>query len=316
MTPKSNPNRNRSSPASREPRSAPTFACFGGTAGVHVRGADAATARRGPRPPPPARRPRRLSRFDPESELCALNRDPRAAVPATPLLRSLAAAVRTAAGAERRPGRRDHDRERRARRLPRLARAGEGADRARRAPLWRRRRRAAATPPGRPLALGRRWTRRRARSPPARLRIDSGGIAKGLLADCSPRRWRRPAAYAVDCCGDLRIGGEAGLARTDRGRGPLRRRAGPQLLDGAGAVATSGIGRRCWLGADGRAAHHLVDPGGGEPAYTGLVQVTALAPTALLAEVHAKAALLSGPERAAEWLPTAASWSPTTAASR
>ncbi len=31
--------------------------------------------------------------------------------------------------------------------------------------------------------------------------------------------------------------------------------------------------------------------------------MTALAPSALLAEVYAKAALLSGPERAAEWLP-------------
>jgi thiamine biosynthesis lipoprotein len=68
-------------------------------------------------------------------------------------------------------------------------------------------------------------------------------------------------------------------------------------------VATSGIGRRCWVGADGRAAHHILDPRTGEPAYTGIVQATALARSALLAEAYAKAALLSGPEHATEWLP-------------
>ena len=54
--------------------------------------------------------------------------------------------------------------------------------------------------------------------------------------------------------------------------------------------------------ADGRPAHHLLDPRTGRPAFTGVVQATALAPTAAQAEVLAKAALLSGPERAAEWL--------------
>jgi hypothetical protein len=33
------------------------------------------------------------------------------------------------------------------------------------------------------------------------------------------------------------------------------------------------------------------------------VQVTALAPSALIAEIHAKAAILSGPRAAADWLP-------------
>jgi thiamine biosynthesis lipoprotein len=70
-----------------------------------------------------------------------------------------------------------------------------------------------------------------------------------------------------------------------------------------GGVATSGIGRRSWLDARGRPAHHLLDPATGRPAFTGLVQVTALAPTALEAEIRAKAALLSGPDAARAWLP-------------
>jgi thiamine biosynthesis lipoprotein len=68
-------------------------------------------------------------------------------------------------------------------------------------------------------------------------------------------------------------------------------------------VATSGIGRRSWVDADGNPAHHLIDPATGEPAYTGIVQATALAPSAFLAEVYAKAALLSGPDGARGWLP-------------
>jgi FAD:protein FMN transferase len=71
----------------------------------------------------------------------------------------------------------------------------------------------------------------------------------------------------------------------------------------AGGVATSGIGRRSWIGSDGRPAHHLLDPASGRPAFTGIVQATALAPTALEAEIRAKAAVLSGPDGAPGWLP-------------
>jgi thiamine biosynthesis lipoprotein len=71
---------------------------------------------------------------------------------------------------------------------------------------------------------------------------------------------------------------------------------------GDGGVATSGIGRRSWIDPHGVPAHHLLDPGTGRPAFTGIVQATALAPTALEAETLAKAALLSGPTRARQWL--------------
>ena len=43
---------------------------------------------------------------------------------------------------------------------------------------------------------------------------------------------------------------------------------------GDGAVATSGVDARLW----GAAAHHLLDPATGEPAWTGVVSATALAP--------------------------------------
>jgi len=46
---------------------------------------------------------------------------------------------------------------------------------------------------------------------------------------------------------------------------------------------------------NGVASSHLLDPSTGAPAWTGLVQASALAPTALEAETLAKAAYLSGP---------------------
>jgi len=103
----------------------------------------------------------------------------------------------------------------------------------------------------------------------------------------------------VDCCGDLRLGG---TARTVQVTSPFDGDVMHELSLAGGGVATSGIGKRSWLDANGRPAHHLLDPSCGRPAYTGLVQVTALAPTALEAEVRAKAALLSGPDHAQGWL--------------
>jgi thiamine biosynthesis lipoprotein len=140
------------------------------------------------------------------------------------------------------------------------------------------------------------------RRPPG-LALDSGGIVKGLVADRLVVELSRHARVAVDCAGDLRVGGAAhSVQRVDVaspfGGEPLHTF---ELCDGG--IATSGIGRRSWLDADGVPAHHLLDPAGGRPAFTGLVQATALAPSAFEAEWRAKAALLAGPAQAARWLP-------------
>ncbi len=133
---------------------------------------------------------------------------------------------------------------------------------------------------------------------PAGVRLDGGGIAKGLAADLAAARLRDLPCFAVDCCGDLRIGGSAALPRRVVVEHPIRPGPAAELEVVAGAVATSGIGRRSWWRSARRPGHHLIDPAEGEPAYTGIVQVTAPEATAFEAEVLAKAALLSGPERA------------------
>jgi thiamine biosynthesis lipoprotein len=136
------------------------------------------------------------------------------------------------------------------------------------------------------------------RRPPG-LRIDGGGLAKGLFADVVAETLAG-RTFAIDCAGDLRLGG---APRTVRVESPFDRDVVHELTVADGGVATSGIGRRSWIGADGAPAHHLLDPATGRPAFTGVVQATALAPTALEAEVRAKAAVLSGPDGANGWLP-------------
>jgi thiamine biosynthesis lipoprotein len=144
---------------------------------------------------------------------------------------------------------------------------------------------------------------RRIVSRPPGTKLDSGGIAKGLFADMAVDSLRGCDFWAVDCGGDLRIGGSANVPRPVNVDHPFRPgKVIEQLTVTDGGVATSGIGRRSWLDGSHKAAHHLLDPSTGRPAFTGIVQATALAPTALEAETRAKAALLAGPDGAREWL--------------
>lgn len=131
------------------------------------------------------------------------------------------------------------------------------------------------------------------RRPPG-MRIDSGGIGKGLAADIAAARLIGFSSFAVDCGGDVRIGGSAGLGRSVEVLHPFDPGSGITLRVAAGAVATSGLRTRLWRHGDGY-SHHIIDPGSGQPAWTGVIQATALAPTAAEAETLAKAALLSGP---------------------
>jgi FAD:protein FMN transferase len=130
---------------------------------------------------------------------------------------------------------------------------------------------------------------------PAGTGFDPGGIGKGLAADLIAATLAGFDSYSVDCAGDLRIGGASALERLVLVRDPWDGGSVAELNVADGAVATSGITARAWRNASGRPGHHLIDPGRGTPAWTGVAQATALAPTALEAEVLAKAALLAGP---------------------
>ncbi|MBV9213729.1 MAG: FAD:protein FMN transferase, partial [Actinobacteria bacterium] len=283
-----------------------SFACFGSTARVYV-GGDAAGSRPAPIAARIAKRQLiavhdRLTRFRPASELCRLNADPRPTVAASPLMRRFAHAAVEAGRLS--GGLVD------ATLLGELEEAGYGSSRAGEPGLGT----AAAVDspaPRRPARPGPgRWREvsvddeRGTVTRPVGVRLDSGGLAKGLAADVVGSALEAHPCYAVDCAGDICIGGSAAVPRKVGVDDPF----GGGLLETIevtrGGVATSGIGRRTWR--SGRAetpAHHLLDPATGRPAYTGVVQVTALAPTALEAEIRAKAALLAGPDAAGGWLP-------------
>jgi len=278
------------------------FACFGGVCTVLVGGPDAARA---------AARARarlldwhaRFSRFLRESELSRVNREPAAAVALSDDMAALAAAVIEAG--ERSGGLVDGTL------VGALEAAGYDAGAAERRPPLPLALALRLAPPRAPAApradaATRGWAalkldcERRVLYRPPGVALDSGGLAKGLFADLLAAELGGERSFAIDCAGDLRLGGAARDVRVESPFG------GPPLhsfrLAGAG-VATSGISRRAWLDRErGRPAHHLLDPASGRPAYTGVVQATAIAPTAVEAEWRAKAALLSGPRRARDWL--------------
>jgi thiamine biosynthesis lipoprotein len=286
-----------------QPEATEAFECFGARCAVIVSGSGPA----GSAAEAAARAKARLlewhqqfSRFEASSELSRLNADPRTTVPVSAMMvRFLEAALAASAASG---GLVDAT----------LASEIEAAGYASHfdgvsVPLAAALARAPVRAPGRPSPRA-RWrevsvdriagtvTR------PAGVRFDSGGIAKGLFGDVLAEVLEGHESFAVDLGGDVRLGGSGGLRRPVQVASPFGEELVHTFELARGAVATSGIGKRSWLGADGRPAHHLLDPSSGRPAFTGVVQVTALAPSAVEAETLTKAALLSGPREAARRL--------------
>lgn len=281
------------------------FDCFGGTCTVIVMGAGPA----GPARSAAAAVRRRMldwhrqfSRFDPSSELSALNDDRREHVPVSAMMVRFVAAALDAA--ELTGGLVDPtligelEEAGYAAGLGSLGTVDDELSGLRPAPR-------AAGPDPRA-----RWRdvaadpRARIVARPVGLRLDSGGIAKGMFGDVLAQVLSRHDSFVVAAAGDIRFGGAAGIARPLQVASPF---TGGGLLHTfhvtEGAVATSGTTKRRWRTADGGVAHHLIDPATGAPAFTGVVQATALAPTGAEAEARAKAAVLAGPDHAIRWLP-------------
>jgi thiamine biosynthesis lipoprotein len=280
-----------------------TFPCFGGQCSVHVLGrGPAGTARSAA-----VRSRRRLldwhdqfSRFVPDSELSRLNGDPHETVAVSPDMERFIESALSAA--ERTGGLVDPTL------VAEIERAGysEHFDSVG-VPLERS---LALAPPRsaggpRPAARWRDVSLDRAAGTvtrPVGVQLDTGGVVKGMFCDLLAEDLAGHESFALIAAGDVRIGGGEGLLRPIRVASPFDASVLHVFELVLGAAATSGIGRRSWLDADGRPAHHLLDPATGRPAFTGIVQVTALAPSALEAEWLSKAALLSGPAAALDWL--------------
>lgn len=240
-----------------------------------------------------------LTRFDPASELCALNDDP---APRRRVSVALGSAVAAAVWAAQRTGGLVDPTM-----VEALEDGGYAASRAGMKPADLDAALADA-PPRAPAAPspGGAWrdihvsddlltvTR------PPGLRIDLGGVGKGLAADAAARVLTGADRFVVDCGGDLAVGG----ATVDRRpwnldiRDPRTGGTAQTIRMGTGGIATSGLDVRLWRTADGSPFHHLLDPSTGRPAWTGLIAATAIAPSAMEAEADAKAAFLAGPAAA------------------
>ena len=113
------------------------------------------------------------------------------------------------------------------------------------------------------------------------VRLDLGGIGKGYAVDRAADLLGRFGPALVNAGGDIACRG---------GFWPV----GVEIPDGSltiglerGALATSGSDRRRWAGG-----HHLIDPRTAAPAESPYLRVTVAAPTAVEAEVLAKAIYL------------------------
>ena len=235
----------------------------------------------------------RLSRFEPDSELNALNASPLRRVPASALLRAAIGAGIWAA--EVTDGLVDPTL------VGELEAQGYASSRDGATPASLRAALAAAPAraPARPHPA-RRWASIELADAgvvcrPPGVRLDTGGTGKGLLADALVGRLSAHAWAAVDCGGDIRVAGKPFAVEV---RNPITGAVACELTLDGGGIATSGLDVNLWRRPDGCYAHHLLDPATGQPAWTGIVGATALAPSALEAETFAKQALLSGPAAA------------------
>jgi thiamine biosynthesis lipoprotein len=134
---------------------------------------------------------------------------------------------------------------------------------------------------------------------PGGIRLDPGGLGKGLAADLVADELADGGAdgVLVDLGGDVRVRGDSPDGPTwrigiERPGAPDVELARVETRDGA--VATSSRWRRRWVAADGRSAHHVLDPADGRPASTHWVSATAIAARGVGAEVAATVALLDG----------------------
>lgn len=279
-----------------------TFTCFGGATTVAVDGAG------------PAGEPEEavqttadllldlhatFSRFKPESELSAVNRDEREQVPVSPLMaRFIDVALKAAVSTE---GLVDFTM------LDQIEAAGYREDRFRGTlslpmalALAGPRQPGGSDPAGRWQQVAIDLDACVVTRPPG-IRFDGGGIVKGLAADMASDLLCEHSGFAVDCEGDVRVGGAEGAVRMLEVPNPFGGAVLHEFPVAAGALATCSIAKRSWFESM-RPTHHLLDPRTGTSAFTGVVQVSALAPTAMEGEAIAKAALLSGAEGAEVWL--------------
>ena len=137
---------------------------------------------------------------------------------------------------------------------------------------------------------------------PVGIKLDFGGIAKGMAVDAALENLRLSGVHTalVNAGGDLAVLGLPPAAEHWQLAVPGRERFWTIPLR-QGAVATSGIAHRHWWQGQ-TLRHHLLDPRTGLPAQGDLWSVTVVADRCEQAEVAAKVAFILGSKPGADFL--------------
>jgi FAD:protein FMN transferase len=137
---------------------------------------------------------------------------------------------------------------------------------------------------------------------PVGIKLDFGGIAKGMAVDAALERLRLSGVSPalVNAGGDLAVLGFPPDAEHWRLAVPGREGSWTIPLH-HGAVATSGIAHRQWWQGN-TLRHHLLDPRTGLSAQSDLWSVTVVADRCEQAEVAAKVAFILGSRQGADFL--------------
>ena len=137
---------------------------------------------------------------------------------------------------------------------------------------------------------------------PTGIKLDFGGIAKGMAVDAALEQLRLSgiSPALVNAGGDLAVLGLPPAAEQWPIAVPGRERYWTIPLH-SGAVATSGIAHRHWWQGQ-TLRHHLLDPRTGLPAQSDLWSVTVVADRCEQAEVAAKVAFILGSRQGADFL--------------
>ncbi len=128
--------------------------------------------------------------------------------------------------------------------------------------------------------------------------LDLGGIGKGWAVDEVSEVMESFPGYVIDAGGDIRLAGrQANGSRWTVGiADPFNESHDVRVLElSEGAICTSTCARRRWQ-LNGEPKHHLIDPRTGKPAESGVVSATVIAESAVKAETLAKSALILGPQ--------------------
>ena len=139
---------------------------------------------------------------------------------------------------------------------------------------------------------------------PAGVGLDLGGMGKGWTVDRAADRLQGLGPFLINAGGDIfayqappgKKGWEVDLIH------PLQ----PdhfvvKLQLHHRALATSTIAKRRWQ-CNGQIMHHLIDPRTGQPAQTDAISVSVVADRTVMAEIYAKVALILGAEQGLSYL--------------